>query len=183
MKKALFVIGIALCLTLVIFLSGCTENKTTNNDDGSNDTTPQTYTWTAKQFIDDMIVDTDWTDGLELLYTTLKDGDTLIIQDTISEVSYDSETDITTITFEWTLEGEGISAFSPNFEGNLTDTYSAGDDVEITVTMKYVTFSDDSTGESYTYELEIFEKTWTNKDEYIETGGAALPATSIKKVE
>jgi len=180
MKKKILGICIVV-LMLVALVSGCTENNSNNN--GGTDTTPQTYTWTAKQFIDDMPMDLDWSDGLQLLHTTLKDGDTVIIQDTITEVSYDSVTDRTTITFEWTIGDGGPSAFSPVFEGNLTDTYSVGDNVEITATMKYVTFTDDSTGTSMTYELEIFEKTWTNKEEYIASQGGALPATSIEKVE
>ena len=95
MKKKILGICIVV-LMLVALVSGCTEN----NDNGGT-TEAKTYTWTAKQLLDDMATDEDWSDGIEILYTTLNDGDTVIITDTISEVTYDSVTDRTTITFTW----------------------------------------------------------------------------------
>ena len=63
-----------ICLILIIILSGCNEN-----DNEKNVLPPQTYTWTVKQVYKDIPPDLQWIDGFQLLYTTLKDGDTLII--------------------------------------------------------------------------------------------------------
>ena len=183
MKKKILGICIVV-LMLVALVSGCTENKTTDDDDSGGGTTGNTYTWTAKETSDDMTMDTDWTTYIKILYGTLVDGDTLIIQDTISGFSYDSEADRTTVTVEWT-EDEVTGSLNFPFEGDLTGSYQAGDEVKVTVTIKHVefTYTDETLGMSMDYEVEIFDEQWTTQEEYIASQGGALPATSIEKVE
>ena len=88
---------------------------------------------------------------------------------------------ITKVSFN-TSEGGFTGSYNVPFEGDLTNTYSIGDTVKITDKIKYVKFTDDSTGDTITYEIELFEKTWTNKEDYFATQGGALPATCITKV-
>lgn len=179
MKKK--ILGICIfVLMLVALISGCTENKTTDNGGG---TTGNTYTMTAKEVQNDMTMDSDWSTYIKILYTTLEDGDTLIIHDTIDDISYSSDTDRTTVTFD-TSEGEGVtSSLNYPFEGDITGSYQIGDEVKITATIKHVEETYEQGGSSMDYELEIFEETWTNMDEYIATQGGALSTTSIEKIE
>jgi len=181
MKKAIAIICI-ICIGLVLFVSGCTEqdNSGTNNNGGT--TTGNTYTMTAKEVNADMTMDSDWSTYIKILYTTLEDGDTLIIQDTIDEISYDATTDRTTITFDTSEGGDMTSSLNYPFEGDLTATYTAGDTVKITATIKHVQETYEQGGNSMDYELEIFAETWTNMDDYVATQGGALPSTSITKV-
>lgn len=182
MKKKILGICI-IVLMLVALVSGCTENKTTDDGDNGGGTTGNTYTWTAEEFEDDLTFDTDWETYFKMVFGTLADGDTLILQDTISEISYDSLTDRTTITFDTSEGGDISSSINNNFEGDITDTYQVGDEVKITVTIKHVEFTDDSTGTSMDYELEIFEEQWTTQEEYVTSGGGALPSSTIEKIE
>jgi len=183
MKKKILGICIVV-LMLVALVSGCTENKTTDSNDDNNGggTTGNTYTMTAKEMQDDMTMDTDWATYIKILYTTLADGDTVVIQDTITEISYDSETDRTTVTFEWT-EDEVTGSLNLPFEGDITATYQAGDEVKVTVTIKHVEFTYETSGASMDYEIEIFDEQWTTQEEYIASQGGALPATIIEKIE
>jgi hypothetical protein len=163
MKKTVITIFI-INLILVLITSGCTEN----NQNG----TAKTYTWTAKQVVADIPIDTDWNDGIQMLYNTLKDGDTLIIQDTITNISYDPDTNTTLVTFEW-AEGNETNSLNPTFEGDITGYYQPGSNVKITVTIKYVKL----TYQSVNFEMEIYEEQWVSEEDFIsdlDSGGEGL---------
>ena len=167
MKKSSILICVII-VTLLLFFCGCSEEKKQSKN---------SYTWTAKQVFEDIPLDLDWEDDYQLLYNTLEDGDKLIIQDTISDIIYDSDFDITKIIFEWTDEGE-TNSYYVDFEGNLTDIYQKGVKVKITGVIKYVEFN----YENLKFEIEIFEKQWINQDNFITNGLKPLPSTSIKEV-
>jgi len=179
MKKQIFGICIVV-LMLVALVSGCTENKTTDNGGGA---TGNTYTMTAKEVQNDMTMDSDWSTYVKILFNSLEDGDTLIIHDTIDDISHSSDTDRTTITFNTSEGGDMTSSLNYPFEGDITGSYQIGDEVKITATIKHVEATYEQDGSSMDYELEIFEEMWTNMDEYIATQGGALPTTSIEKIE
>ena len=103
MKKIGYIIGL-ICLILIIILSGCTEN-----DNEKNVLPPQTYTRIVKQVFEDILPDLEWIDGFQLLFTTLKDGDTLIIKDSISNITYYPDLNSTVISFDWTADNESSS--------------------------------------------------------------------------
>jgi len=178
MKNTIIITGLV-CVTLVILMCGCTENK---NNGSSNGTSAKTYTWTAKQATEDMPLDLDWNDGFQMLYNTLKDGDTLIIQDTITNISYNSDKDTTTVTFEWT-EDNVTNSFNPFFEGNITNSYKPGDEVKISVTIKYVTV----TYQGFNFEMEIYAEQWESEEYFVsdlDSGGEGfkpLPQSCIEK--
>ena len=182
MKKTIAIICV-LCIGLVLFVSGCTEQDNSgNNNNGGTTTTGNTYTMTAKEVINDMTMDSDWSTYVKILYTTLEDGDTLIIHDTINEISYNSGTDRTTVTFDASEGGGTSSSLNYPFEGDITGSYQVGDEVKITVTIKHVQETYEQGGSSMDYEIEIFEETWTNMEDYVATQGGALPSTCITKV-
>lgn len=178
MKKTILGIGIVL-LMLVMLISGCTDSDEESDNGG---TTGNTYTMTAKEFNDDMTMDTDGTTYVTHGYTSLEGGDTLIIQDTITEILYDSVTDSTTVTFEW-IEGEVPSSLNLPFEGNITGSYQVGAEVKVTVKIKHVTFTLEVGEMSIDYDIEIFEEQWITQEDYLTSGGRnALPSTSIEKI-
>lgn len=180
MNKHFIIFGIAVLLITVVGLSGCTEQEE-NGTEGNGGTT--TVTMTAKEFHDDMISGPSET-GFSVLYNSLKDGDTLIIQDSISEINYDSNTNATTVTFKWS---EPTTSRHFQFDGDITQDYLVGGGVSITVHIKHITISIDY----FEYDLEIFEEQWISEDYFSENvpnffliiqGFKPLPQSCISKV-
>ena len=122
--------------------------------------------------------------GMTSNFKSLNDGDTLIIHDSISDISYDETTDITTINFEYEQEGEEgepteTLLISLIFEGNLTSEYSVDDEVTVTLTIKHITV----TVMSMDLDLEIYEEYWENEQHFIDnyaTVDQFKPITSDK---
>ncbi|HDQ15550.1 MAG TPA: hypothetical protein ENN45_00650 [Bacteroidetes bacterium] len=168
-------------LTLALVLSGCTDN---GKDDGT-DSQPETVTMNAQEFGEDMKFEMLET-SMKTYFVSLDDGDILIFQDEIAEISYDETTDITTIEFEYS-QGEGEGTYTSTtqfiFDGDLTGEYSIGDEVKITVTIKHVTV----TIQGMTLDMEIYEEYWVSEQYFTEnymTGNPyqALSAEKITKV-
>lgn len=179
MKKAIATLGIV-CIGLVVLMSGCTEENNTNTNGG---TTGSTVTMTAQEYYDDMTLDTDLTTYVTMSFASLKDGDTLILQDTINETTYNADNDATMVKFTWT-NGSYQGSLSIPFEGNITSTYQEGDDVQITTTITHVTF----THQEIDYDLEVSEQQWESVDYYTSNVGSALqglkpmPTAIIQKI-
>ena len=104
MKKGIVVLSI-IVLGLVIFLSGCTEDNSGDN----NSAEAKTVTMTAEEMTNDMSM--DMTNGVTIGYESLDEGDTLVIQDTIDSIEYDSTADMTTIEFKYNEGTEGHAVF------------------------------------------------------------------------
>jgi hypothetical protein len=135
----------------------------------------------AKEVEADLITESDYSTYMIFLFATLEDGDTLIIHDTIDDISYNSETDITKVTFDTSEEGDLSSTLNYPFEGDITGSYQVGDEVKITVTIKYVKETYELLGNPWDFEIELFEENWTNMEDYIYSY-SGLPLSSIKKV-
>jgi len=178
MKKEIFMVSM-FCLILVLFTCGCTQQE--NGGTNSGTTTGKTYTMTAKEVEIDMITESDYSTYMIFLYATLEDGDTLIIHDTIDNISYVSETDITKVTFDTSEDGDMSSSLNYPFEGDITSSYQVGDEVKITVTIKYVHETYEFLGSPWDFEIELFEENWTNMHDFI-NNYSGLPLTSIIKV-
>ncbi len=121
-----------------------------------------------------------------LNYNSLNDGDSIIIKDTImTNPQYDQNLDITTLEFDYFIGYLG----KPVFQGDLTSLYAMGDQVQISVTIKRVTFTLEPPDVimELTYDLEIFEKQWKSVDDFVANGVSSnalepLPQNSISKV-
>jgi len=74
-----------------VVFSSCFGNDTGNGDNGRG----KTYTMTAKEHHDDLIVDSDFTTYMNSDFKSLDYGDTIIIHDNLTEVIYGSASDIT----------------------------------------------------------------------------------------
>lgn len=103
------------------------------------------------------------------------DGDTLIIKDTISNITYDEQNQTSQVTF--TSE----SRAPLTFEGNITGEFSAGDDVAVTVHIINVTMhqTNPQTGQNMTIYYETFEESWDAANET----SVPFPQSTIKHVE
>ncbi len=160
MKKTILLIC-AVFLALVMLISGCNSGKT--------------FTITAKELNEDV----KWVNNnttFSMLYTSYQDGDTLIIKDTISNVTYDQNFNATGISFIWSSGTRGVA-----FQGNITDKYKEGDEVEITVHLKHVTFFYNDIN----YDMEIFAEEWESQDYFIKNFNIYpfkfLPTSCIEK--
>lgn len=166
MKKIISFI-FAVFLALVLLISGCTNN---NENSGG-----KTFMVTTEELNDHAhFVNNNTT--LLIFYDSYEDGDALIIQDIISNVTYDQTFNATGISF---TSPSGIRGFA--FQGNITDKYKEGDEVKITVHLKHVTFSYNGKN----YDMEIFAEEWESQDYFINNFNTYpfkfLPASCIEK--
>ena len=121
-----------------------------------------------------------------LNYNSLNDGDSIIIKDTImTNPQYDQNLDITTLEFDYFIGYLGKHVF----QGDLTSLYAMGDQVQISVTIKRVTFTLEPPDVimELTYDLEIFEKQWESVEDFEANGVSpnglkSLPQSSIAKI-
>ena len=153
-------------ITPIILVCGCMQN------------TNKTVVMNAQQLYDDIIVENKENSYL-FDYKSLEEGDTLIIRDVISNISYNKEYNATRVTFTY---GKN-QTYSPAFEGNLTGLLMVGDLVEIKVHIKHVKFEYNNK----LYDLEVYSEQWVD-EEYFKThfapfgGVKPLPAKCIRKV-
>jgi len=173
MKK--MIITIFMCISMVLFLAGCNDESTNDNLYDTNDDNVEDEnikTMTAEEFANDLAVVTDG-NVTTMGYGSLEDKDTVAIQDTIDNISYDSENDMTTIKF---------SSEAFYFEGDISNEYQIGDEVKITDNITHVTAKYGST----TYDMEMLENYW--EDEQYFTSHLStnpykpLPSNIIQKV-
>ncbi len=167
---------------VLLFMAGSSDESSEISGDNDN-----SNIWMAKELMDDMVLAGGMT-SISIEFGSLKDGDFIIIKDTISDIDYDSDVDVTTVTFEWTI-GDSVQSMELKFEGDIRGLYKTGDQVKISVTIKYVSFTLEPPDvlQEMTYEMEIFEKQWVSEEFYADTmatslqGLKALPQSSISK--
>jgi len=177
MKKLLVTI-ITLVISLLIFISGCLSIG--ENDNEKN---PQNaIIMTAREHNEDITIKPHTNNSFSKLYNSLNDGDFIIIKDVIDIISYDLKMDVTFVLFDWT-EDVNSEFLEIIFEGDLTPIFSLGDEVEISVTIKYVNFIYNEIN----YEMEIYNEQWVSEEFFkkdSEAGGDGfkpLPQNIIKK--
>lgn len=87
---------------------------------------------------------------------SLNNGDTLIIQDSINDITYNASGDYTVVDFETII---GYTLF---FVGDITETFHSGDDIEIQLHIIKVSFTQQNpyTGEMWLIEHETFKEGW-----------------------
>jgi hypothetical protein len=141
-----------LCLSLIVSSSGCLENS------GGKE-----VTMTMDQVIKDNYQHEDnitrkYTSGFD----SLKHGDVLIILDVLDNITYLFDEYQTKVKF--TSSNQLIS-----IEGDITNEFSKGDLVKVTLHIIRVLFSkeDPYTGEFWTFELETFEEGWNSDSDTI----------------
>lgn len=151
-KKSVFFVLI--CLIIGIVTSGCLDN-------GDTDATIMSF----KELADDYNVDSN-NDTKEVIqqFQSLEEGDILLIQDTIINISFVQSDNYTWIEFS-SSPGEIFY-----IAGNITDDYGPGDTIEIRMHIGSQVFTEEnpSTGEMWTYDMEVMVEGWDNEShEYI----------------
>lgn len=125
-----------------------------SDDDESNDT----YIMTAREHYEGRRV-VIYFSNVRIFYNNTNDGDIIIIQDYISNIFYDDISNTTTVSFNWDDNGN-IRSLYFLFEGDITNKYNLGDFVNISVTLKRVTFL----YKNISYDLEIYAENWESQD-------------------
>lgn len=181
MNKKKLIISIVL-IVLLVNLNGCME-ITEQDKEGTG-----TIILTAQQYVDCLETFFDnITNKLVINFTTLDDGDFVIVKDTVYDINYYETFNITSITFNVNeskngLFGGTLTAAVFAFEGNITDEYSIGDVVKISFHIKHYMFNDTmplgAGDEKIFYDLEVPEEGW-DQDFFVSHLGVVLPQTCI----
>ena len=177
MKGKIIAIGIAVLLTFLVF-TGCFGNSNNENDTNTRGSNHITVTMNASEFHEDIHDRDSGRAGVWRNYTRYYDsvdgGDTLIVIDYISDLNYQSEKDKTLITLS-----DPTIIFS--FKGNIENSFTIGDKVKITVTIKHVELSFVLNNVSMYYDVEIYEEQWVDEQYFIENRfGMPLPTSCIE---
>lgn len=150
-KKIVFVI--VFCLIFLFVLCGCiNDNDTTNSG-------PKTFNWNAQNIADDLKSSTQMSGGSmkwKMDFESLNDGDTLILTDEISNITYTqflyNATQISFNVKDYKAMGFNSTVVSFLFEGDITDSFNIGDNVKITVTIKNFEIVNETTGSNIEFE-------------------------------
>lgn len=164
MKKVI-IIGI-LTLIVAVVLAGCIGNNDNVDSDLDNsnnfDKKPKSVTMNIYEYGEDQKFDIDISSYFTLYQQSVDEGDTLLIKDNISSITYDSFRNQTNITICHYIEESGeYKGFCETFrfQGNLTNEYQKNDLIMINVTIKHVVFSDGG----FKYDLEIYNEQWVDE--------------------
>lgn len=143
-------IAAILCLFLFLLGTGCLEE---GNENGNVLTLGELY--------QDYNQETDMEKNtLREYFSSYDDGDTIIIRDTINDITYREESNDTGIEFI-SLLGERFS-----IKGNITNEFMKGDDVELVLHIISVSYTkqDTTTGEIWTFSRETLQEGWDSKN-------------------
>ena len=90
-------------------------------------------------------------------FNSLDDGDILVVQDTIQNITFEESYNLTVVEF-----GLGAQAFS--IEGDITDKFKRGDSVELKLHIINVVFLQQNQyySEIWTFDIEVFEEGWNS---------------------
>jgi hypothetical protein len=132
-SKSKFIFGGVIVIIIIIILASYFLLVIPKEDEGNK------YTMSFQELIDDMEDPNDFSD-----FKTLEPGDTVIVEDTISDIDYDGAK--TQITFESYDAGEFV------FLGDLTDEYDYGDKIRITLHIIVIEYDGK--------EFEFFKEMW-----------------------
>ena len=113
-----------------------------------------------KELADDYVVNKN-NNTKEIIqdFQSLDDNDTIIIEDSINNISYNQVGNYTLIEFS-SSPGESLT-----ITGDITHDFGPGDNIEITLTIGTDVFMEENpyTGEMWTYNMEIMREAWDNK--------------------
>jgi hypothetical protein len=129
-------------------------------------------------------IGTNITDDLgtfKIFYNSLDAGNSLYIKDTIQNITYDSVNDTTKVDFDAESNGTFFDYTYFLFEEDLTDLYSSGDKVKITLTVKLVTITFGLGNFSINYTIELFEEQWPGEEYFKENIARGYPYKAMDK--
>ncbi|MGC9308628.1 MAG: hypothetical protein ACP5FL_07625 [Thermoplasmatota archaeon] len=144
MKRAI-VASFLVCA--LIATAGCLDDGDTEAD----------ATMTMQEVSDDFSQSIDQGNmTMTVFLKSLDEGDTLLIKDTIANITYNEQNESTAVSFASTSS----SSAQLRFEGDITDEFSSGDTVAVTTGIINVTMTQQSQQGQVTYHYETFEEGW-----------------------
>lgn len=162
-------------LLLFLFFGGCLEEienvpDENNEVEESSFNTNNTVHMNAQELINDFKFYYNIKHGsfkYVMGYDSLKDGDTLILTDTISKINYTESILFNATNISFNIENDSNKDYGENsldilFEGNLTDKYKPGDNVRITVTIKKFSYENETS--NINYQIDAFKEGWKEDD-------------------
>ena len=166
MKRAIVA---SLLICALVATAGCL-------DDGDTEAT----TMSIQELSNDYSQSTDQANmTMVLFFKSLDEGDTLIIKDTIENITYDEQNQSTLISFASTSQSNTGQILQLRFEGDITDNFSTGDAIGVTTGIVNVTMTRQSQQGQITYHYETFEEGWDAANET----SIPFPQSTIKHVE
>lgn len=170
MKRAI-VASLLVCMLAVVATAGCLE-------DGGD--TEADATMSMQELSNDYSQSMDQANmTMVLFFKSLDEGDTLIIKDTIENITYDEQNQSTSISFASTSQSTTGQIPQLRFEGDITDDFSPGDTVGVTTSIVNVTMTQQSQQGQITYHYETLEEGWDAENET----SIPFPQSTIKHVE
>jgi len=180
MDKKTFLIVIVVTIFSLLFVCGCTQNIDEKSE-------YKTVNWNAQDMADDLDFSMKISGGnmnWATDYSSLNEGDTLILTDKIYNMTYTSFLyNATTIYFDvedYTRMGINASEVGLLFEGNITEKYSIDDTVRVTLTVKHFVYTNETTGAAL--DMEVFEEGWDQDKFMMSLFTQILPETCIEKI-
>lgn len=150
-NRNMFLVVLLMCLATTIAISGCVDKDQENEDD-------DVIVMTFGQYLADssMYADNETKQVIEWL-RSLDPGDILLVRDTINNITFLEISGVTMIDFASSYLDDDIS-----IEGDITDEYAPGDNIilQLTIIRDTFTWTDTTTGELWTYNLECVQEMW-----------------------
>lgn len=151
--------AVCIIFCIIIATAGCL-----NSHNAFQDST--TTTMTMQEYLDHYHYRKDSANNTVYVWlVSLDPGDTVIINDTIDNITYNASSpkNRTLVTFSTVNSSDPLQG-GLAFQGNITDTFHAGDAVTITAHIANVTFlyTHPSTRATWTIHYELFREQWNN---------------------
>jgi len=154
------------------FIDGFSSDDDTTGDDDDDDNGCEGIRFTAQELFDTYTYDAG-AGSFNDDFLTLSDGDAFCIEGAIDYIEYNQEHDATYFFFDYVL-GEYTYPRAITVSGDITDEYSAGDNVLVSLHIKHV----DTRVVNYEYDIEMFAENWVDEQYFRENCMGLLYAIS-----
>ena len=137
-----------------------------------DDREPMTITMNATEHSNDKSMDSV-VGRATISFDSLIEGDTLVLQDIIYDLSYSKNDNMTTISLSPKLD--------IYFEGDMSETYEIGNEVRITVKILRVTFDHEYYGTTTRWNIELYEGHWEDAEYFTSHISSTTPYVPLKE--
>ena len=124
------------------------------------------FSRTAQEFSEEIQVEMDTeTESAYFNFKSFRDGDRITVNSSIDYIGHETDLDYTRIEFivDTNIPSGGhISSIEFDINGDITNDFVIGDEIEISFTIKHTIFQYNN----WTYDIEVYEEAW-NKNFYL----------------
>ena len=176
--------GFSVIIIVLVFLltSGCIEEK---NVDVEKQNDPKVVNWNAQEMVNDLDFSMKLSGGTmswNMDFKSLEEGDTLILEDIIHNITYMpfiyNATQLSFNVEEYNTMGTNSSEVTFMFEGDIRAEYAIGDIVRITVTIQKYNVGNETT--PTIIEIEGYNEGTSPGNDFLSLA-QILPKTCIEK--